>query len=52
MQYLLDNPELAVSLGSRGYIQSNDGNIPCINKHVTDIENIYTQALKTRGVQI
>jgi len=52
MQRLLDNPELAVSLGSRGYIQSDDGNIPCINKHVIDIENIYTQALKERGVQI
>jgi glycosyltransferase involved in cell wall biosynthesis len=42
MQILLDNPKLAVSLGSKGYIQSNSGDIPCIDSHVADVENIYS----------
>lgn len=51
MQYLLDNPKLAVSLGSRGYVQSDDGNIPCMNKHVSDIEKIYAQALQEKSTR-
>jgi glycosyltransferase involved in cell wall biosynthesis len=50
MQCLLDDPKLAVSLGSRGYIQSYDRNIPCVNKHVADIEKIYIQALREKSV--
>jgi glycosyltransferase involved in cell wall biosynthesis len=49
MQHLLDNPKLAVSLGSQGYIQSYNGDIPCINKHVSDIEKIYVNALQEKG---
>ena len=49
MQCLLDNPELAIRLGFWGYIQSDDGNIPCINQHVSDIEKIYIQALKEKS---
>ena len=52
MQSLLDNHELAISLGSKGYLQSDDGNIPCINKHVSDIERIYIRALKEKGTQL
>jgi len=52
MQSLLDNHELAISLGSKGYLQSDDGNIPCINKHVSDIERIYIRALKEKGIQV
>ena len=52
MQYLLANPKLAISLGSRGYIQSNDGNIPCIDKQGLDIEKIYMQALAEKGTVI
>lgn len=51
MQCLLDDPELAVSLGSRGYIQSENRNIPCIDKHVSDIEKIYINSLKERRIR-
>ena len=47
-RFLLDNPELAIRLGSRGYIQSTNGDIPCINKHVAEIEKIYIHALKEK----
>jgi len=50
MQQLLNNPQLAVSLGSRGYIQSPDGNVPSINQHLIDIENIYRQALQEKSM--
>lgn len=50
MQFLLDNPKLAIELGSRGYVQSSDGNIPSVDKHVLDIENIYVKALKEKDV--
>jgi len=51
MQFLLDNPKLAVELGSRGYIQSSDGNVPSVDRHVSDIEKIYIQALKEKDMQ-
>lgn len=52
MQWLLDNTEAAVSLGSRGYIQSNDGNIPSVDEHVSDIEKIYIRAFKEKSVMV
>lgn len=51
MQFLLDNPKLAIKFGLRGYVQSIDGNIPSIDKHVSDIENIYLQALTEKMEQ-
>jgi glycosyltransferase involved in cell wall biosynthesis len=49
MQCLYDNPKLATKLGARGYIQSDNGNIPCIDKHASSIEQIYLQALREKG---
>jgi glycosyltransferase involved in cell wall biosynthesis len=46
MQRLLDDPKLALNLGNTGYLYSSDGNIPELNSHVTDIENIYRSLLK------
>jgi glycosyltransferase involved in cell wall biosynthesis len=45
MQRLIDHPELLTQLGTRGYLQSNNGEIPNIKSHVTEIENIYHQLL-------
>lgn len=45
MQRLLDEPELAKILGQRGYPFSKDGNIPCIDQHIIDLESCYARVL-------
>lgn len=46
MQRLLDEPGLAAQLGQRGYAQSESGDIPDLDSHVTDIEAIYQEVLR------
>ncbi|MCF6219078.1 MAG: glycosyltransferase [Gammaproteobacteria bacterium] len=41
MQALLNDPELAQTLGERGYVYSEDGEIPCIDQHILDLEACY-----------
>ena len=41
MQRLADDPLLASRLGSRGYVQSADGNVPDMMEHSMAVENIY-----------
>ena len=48
MQRLVDDPELALRLGRRGYIHDADGNVPAMEHHATQIEALYTQALRRR----
>lgn len=48
MQRLADDPALASRLGTRGYLQSDTGDIPSIEKHVDDIERIYARMIKRR----
>lgn len=48
MQRLLDQPALAGTLGSRGYVQSERGDIPSIEQHVAAIEQIYTDVTRRR----
>ena len=48
MQRLVDEPELASQLGSRGYLQSVDGNVPDIQDHALAIEQIYESLVRTR----
>ena len=48
MQRLVDDPELALRLGRRGYIHDADGNVPAMEHHATQIEALYTQALSRR----
>ena len=45
MQRLLDDPDLAVGLGQRGYLHSDNGDVPDISDHVGAIENIYERTL-------
>jgi glycosyltransferase involved in cell wall biosynthesis len=45
MQKFVDNPEIAKKLGNRGYLFSENGDIPDIGKHIRDIEGIYQQLL-------
>jgi len=46
MQRLVDDPKLAEQLGSRGYLQSDDRNIPSLDSHTSAIEDIYRHLLR------
>ncbi|MFW0094786.1 MAG: glycosyltransferase family 4 protein [Coxiella endosymbiont of Haemaphysalis qinghaiensis] len=46
MQRLVDNPAWAKKLGSRGYLQSEDGNIPNLASHIAAIEKIYLRLIE------
>jgi glycosyltransferase involved in cell wall biosynthesis/MoaA/NifB/PqqE/SkfB family radical SAM enzyme len=48
MQRILDEPGLAGRLGERGYLYSDDGNVPEIRAHVSAIEDLYAQVLARR----
>ncbi|ROQ48440.1 glycosyltransferase involved in cell wall biosynthesis [Marinobacter sp. 3-2] len=45
MQRLVDAPELARQLGQRGYLFSDDGQIPDIQSHVVDLEEQYKRVM-------
>jgi len=45
MQTLLDNPEYSKQLGERGYLFSDDGEIPDIGVHIKDLEQCYERVL-------
>lgn len=45
MQRLIDEPALAQQLGARGYVQSDDANIPDLDTHTASIEAIYERLL-------
>ena len=49
MQRFIDNPQWAQTLGKRGYIKSQDGSIPTIEKHIKQIEALYNNAIATRN---
>ncbi|MFW0082708.1 MAG: glycosyltransferase, partial [Coxiella endosymbiont of Haemaphysalis qinghaiensis] len=46
MQRLVDNPAWSKKLGSRGYLQSEDGNIPNLASHIAAIEKIYLRLIE------
>ena len=45
MQRLVNDPQLAVRLGGRGYVQSNDGNVPDMTEHSLAVEAIYRSVI-------
>jgi glycosyltransferase involved in cell wall biosynthesis len=45
MQRLLDNPDFAQKLGQRGYLFSEDGQIPDIDRHILDLEACYSRVM-------
>jgi glycosyltransferase involved in cell wall biosynthesis len=45
MQRFVDDPILAPQLGSKGYLQSHDGNIPGLGEHIVAMESIYERLL-------
>lgn len=48
MRRLANDPALARRLGSRGYVQSETGDVPDIKDHVAAIERLYEQAMSRR----
>ena len=48
MQRFVDDPDLARSLGQRGYVFSDDGDVPAIEDHVAEVERLYERILKRR----
>ena len=48
MHRLADDPELAMRLGRRGYLQSADGNVPDIKDHALAVEQIYERLVRER----
>ena len=48
MQRLADEPELAIRLGSRGYLQSADGNVPDMLDHALAVEEVYAKLVWER----
>ncbi|MDE0703642.1 MAG: glycosyltransferase, partial [Rhodospirillaceae bacterium] len=48
MQQFVDDPALARRLGRRGYLYSQNGDVPAIEDHVRAVERIYERVLKRR----
>ena len=48
MQRLADDPGLAMRLGSRGYLQSADGNVPDMRDHALAVGQIYERLIRER----
>lgn len=51
MQRFVDNPAWAKQLGARGYLQSDDGNVPDLMSHITAIEKIYLKLIEHNGAK-
>ena len=52
MQWAIDHPETFRDLGQRGYLYSEDGNIPSIKTHCGHLILIYQQILQQHGKSI
>ena len=49
MRRLANDPRLAERLGKRGYVQSDDGNVPGMTEHSLAVEGIYHSLLRRSG---
>ncbi len=50
MQRLADDPSFAEHLGRRGYMQSDDGNVPDLIDHSLAVESIYSSLINESGL--
>lgn len=48
MQRLVDNPGLAIRLGAHGYLYSESGDVPAIERHARDVEAVYEEVIQRR----
>ncbi len=46
MQYALDNPKEMQKLGSKGYLYSEDGQVPSIQEHCKTLEKLYQEVIQ------
>lgn len=46
MQVFVDDPQYARQLGEKGYAYSEDGEIPCIDQHIIDLEARYKELMQ------
>ena len=46
MQVFVDDPQYARQLGEKGYAFSDDGEIPCIDQHIIDLEACYKELMQ------
>ncbi len=51
MRRLAADPALARSLGARGYLRSEDGDVPDMREHAAQVENIYAELIAKRGAK-
>lgn len=49
MQRFVDDPQLAARLGTRGYLFSDNGDVPDIAAHATKIEALYDKVIWSRA---
>ena len=49
LQWALDNPEKMKNLGKKGYLYSNDGQVPNIKQHCLQLEGIYQNIISNNG---
>ena len=50
MRRLADDPDLARSLGARGYLRSESGDVPDMREHAAQVEKIYAEFIE-RGAR-
>jgi glycosyltransferase involved in cell wall biosynthesis len=48
MRRLIDDPKLGYTLSQKGYLQSEDGQIPSIQEHTRGVISLYHLAIQTR----
>lgn len=46
LNYAISNPDKMIELGKRGYLYSNDGEVPSIEDHCIELEKIYNRFTK------
>lgn len=45
MKFAVSNPDKMKTLGEKGYLYSSDGNVPNIQDHCKELENIYSKSI-------
>jgi glycosyltransferase involved in cell wall biosynthesis/MoaA/NifB/PqqE/SkfB family radical SAM enzyme len=50
LRFAVENPNLMKGLGQRGYLYSEDGNVPDIHNHCKELEKIYRQFIPSKNL--
>ncbi len=51
MARLVEDPDFADRLGSRGYLYAEDGNIPSVESHVMDMDSLYESCVTRKALK-